>query len=495
MGLNDITALTMSDAGRLVHQRSVSAAELVEATLIKVEETEPAVHAYAAVLADSARNAAALADSELARGHWRGPLHGVPVAIKDLCYTKDAPTEAGSKVLAGYVPPYDATVVTRLREAGAVIVGKTVTHEFAWGVNVPPTRNPWCLTCYPGGSSAGSGVAVSVRSAFGAIGTDTGGSIRIPAAVNGIVGLKPTFGRVSRYGIVPMSASLDHAGPLTRTVEDCAVMLQAIAGYDPFDSSSIDHPVPDYTSEIEAGARGLVIGVERSHSFYPTVTPDIRGAVEDVIKQLEGQGARIVEVELPELAVMPVVGLTILLPDTSAFHRRWLRERSADYDPATRLLLELGELVPATHYVTALRARSLLRNSMRNLFVSHHLDALLAPTLPIPAWPIDQLSLSMRSEADETPMAAYVHHSFSANITGQPALTAPCGFTNDGLPIGFQLLGRPFDERTLFRLARAYERTVSWHAMAPELRRDGQMSAADKDSHGRATEKRVGGDL
>jgi aspartyl-tRNA(Asn)/glutamyl-tRNA(Gln) amidotransferase subunit A len=496
MGLSDITALTMSEAGRLVHKKTVSAAELVEATLGKVEETEPTVHAYAAVLADSARKAATLADREMARGHWRGPLHGIPVAVKDLCYTKDAPTEAGSKVLAGYVPPYDATVVTRLYEAGAIILGKTVTHEFAWGVNVPPTRNPWRLTCYPGGSSAGSGVAVSVRSAFGAIGTDTGGSIRIPAAVNGIVGLKPTFGRVSRHGIIPMSASLDHAGPLTRTIEDCALMLQAIAGYDRFDSSSIDHPIPDYTGEIEAGVNGLVVGVERAHSFYPTVIPDIRVAVENVIEQLKRQGARIVEVELPELQVMPVVGLTILLPDTSAFHRRLLRERQTDYDPATRLLLELGELVPATHYITALRARSLLRNSMRNLFTSHHLDVLLAPTLPIPAWPIDQLSVSMEGETNETPMAAYVHHSFSANITGQPALTVPCGFTKDGLPIGFQLLGRPFDEATLFRVARAYERTASWHTTAPELTgQAGEASAADSDRHSRAAGKRMGDGL
>src|SRR5215217_6925959 len=271
MGLSDITALTMSEAGRLVHKKTVSAAELVEATLGKVEETEPTVHAYAAVLADSARKAATLADREMARGHWRGPLHGIPVAVKDLCYTKDAPTEAGSKVLAGYVPPYDATVVTRLYEAGAIILGKTVTHEFAWGVNVPPTRNPWRLTCYPGGSSAGSGVAVSVRSAFGAIGTDTGGSIRIPAAVNGIVGLKPTFGRVSRYGVVPLGTSLDHVGPLTRTVEDNAIMLRAIAGYDAADGGSIDEPVIDYRSDLATGVQGLVIGVEREHFFYEGV--------------------------------------------------------------------------------------------------------------------------------------------------------------------------------------------------------------------------------
>ncbi len=469
MGISELRELTIAEAGGLLRRRQVSAPELLDSVLQRAQETEPLVHAYALLLEERARRDAILADREMARGHWRGPLHGIPLGVKDLCYTRDAPTEAGSRVLAGFVPSYDATVVRRLRGGGAVLMGKTVTHEFAWGVNVPPTRNPWNLSCYPGGSSAGSGVSVAVRSAFGAIGTDTGGSIRIPAAVNNVVGLKPTFGRVSRYGVVPMSASLDHVGPLTRTVEDCALMLQVIAGHDTYDSGSIDHPVPDYGVELDAGVEGIVIGVERRHSFYPTVTADVRAAVESVVTELGNQGATIIDVHMPELELMATVGLTILLPDASTFHRRLLRERGEYYEPETRLLLELGELVPATHYVMALRARTLLRAQMRNLFNAHRLDALLTPTIPIPTAPLDRLSQGIEPGVPETPMAAYIHHTFSANVTGQPALSVPCGLTSTNLPIGFQLLGRPFGEVTLFRTARAYERTASWPAQSPVL--------------------------
>ncbi len=241
-----LTDLTLAEAGHRLRRGETSSAALTEATLARIAATEPVVNAYALVLAERARHAAAQADRELVEGHDRGPLHGIPVAVKDICYMRGLSAEAGSRALAGFVPDYDATVVRRLEEAGAIIVGKTITHEFAYGVNTPPTRTAWDLSCYPGGSSAGSGVSVTVRSAFGAIGTDTGGSIRIPAAVNGIVGLKPTYGRVSRYGVVPLGTSLDHVGPLTRTVEDCAIVLQAIAGYDPADGGSVDEPVPDY---------------------------------------------------------------------------------------------------------------------------------------------------------------------------------------------------------------------------------------------------------
>jgi aspartyl-tRNA(Asn)/glutamyl-tRNA(Gln) amidotransferase subunit A len=467
--MTDLVELTITEAADLFIKRAVSSTELVEATLRRIEDTERHVHAFATVLADPASDGAHQADRELARGHWRGPLHGVPVAVKDLCYTKGAPTEAGSRVLAGFVPPYDATVVRRLREAGAILIGKTVTHEFAWGVNIPPTHCPWNLKCYPGGSSAGSGVSLSVRSAFGAIGTDTGGSIRIPAAVNLVVGLKPTFGRVSRYGIVPMSASLDHAGPLARTVEDCAILLQAIAGYDAHDSGSINEPVPDYRAELDAGVDDLVIGVEREHHFYEGVTEDVRAATETAIEEYERAGATLVEVKAPEFGLMATVGLTILLPDTSSFHRRLLREHAAEYDQATRLMLELGEFVPATHYVTALRARSLLRNAVKNVFRAHSLDAMIWPTMPFTTVPIEDLNRPRHAETTETPMAALVHHTFSANVLGLPALTVPCGISDEGLPIGFQLLGRPFDEATLFRVARAYERAHFWHTLKPKL--------------------------
>jgi aspartyl-tRNA(Asn)/glutamyl-tRNA(Gln) amidotransferase subunit A len=463
----ELPELTITEAARLLGQRAITARELVEATVRRIEETEPHVHAYVAVYAEQALRDARQADREIAHGHWRGPLHGIPLGIKDLVYMKGAVTEAGSRVLGGFIPDYDATVVERLRQAGAIIVGKTVTHEFAYGVNTPATRNPWDLACYPGGSSAGSGVAVAVRSAFGAVGTDTGGSIRVPASMNNIVGLKPTFGRVSRYGIVALSPSLDHAGPLARTVEDCALLLQAIAGHDPQDSGSIDHPVPDYRDVLQEGAAGAVIGVERDYAFYEGVSGDVRAAVEAVIEDFREQGATIVEVSMPELHLVTAALLTILLPEASAYHRQWLRERWADYDPATRIMLALGELVPGTHYVTALRVRRLLRETMKTLFNSYQLDALLTPTLPVTTVPIDQLAVPL--ESGETPLTSLLRCTPMANITGQPALSAPCGLAGNGLPIGYQLVGRPFAEATLFRLARAYERNYAWHTQQPSL--------------------------
>jgi Asp-tRNA(Asn)/Glu-tRNA(Gln) amidotransferase A subunit family amidase len=463
--MTGLVDLTLREAGDRVASREVSSLALTEAILDRIDRTEPRVHAYAHVFHDSARTAAEAVDHELAGGTHRGPLHGVPVAVKDIVYMTEGPTEAGSRLLEGFVPEYDATIVRRLRDAGAVIVGKTVTHEFAWGTNIPVTRSPWHDGDYPGGSSAGSGVSVAMRSAFGAIGTDTGGSIRIPGAVNGIVGLKPTYGRISRHGVIPLGWSLDHVGTLTRTVEDTAIMLQALAGHDPADLGSIDEPVQDYRGRLDAGADGLVIGVEREHHFYPGVTDEVRAAVEDVITEYSRLGARIVDVVLPEFDVMPAVLLTILLPEASAVHRRFLRDQSAGYDRETRLMNELGELVPATHYVTALRARTLLCSRLKDLFRAHRLDALLSPTMPSPSVANEARNLSV--DGAEAPATTWVHHSFPANVLGLPALTVPCGATPDGHPIGFQLLGRPFDESTLFRLARAYEREHTWFELKP----------------------------
>jgi len=465
----ELTRLPLAAASDLLRRRVISAVELTEATLERIEATDAVVQAYVLVLAERARRSAYQADRELAQGHWRGPLHGIPLAVKDICYMRDLPNEAGSRALAGFVPGYDATVVRRLEDAGAVIVGKTVTHEFAYGVNTPPTCTPWNKECYPGGSSAGSGVAVTVGSAFAAIGTDTGGSIRIPAAINGIVGLKPTYGRVSRYGVIPLGTSLDHVGPLTRTVEDCAIVLQAIAGFDRADGGSVDELVPDYRSDLATGVQGLVIGVEREHFFYEGVAEDVRRAVEEVLDVLRTLGATVVDVNLPELAWSPEVLMTIMAAESSTVHRRRLRERRDDYDPATRRALEMGEFIPATHYLTAQRARALLRNRMANLFAAHRLDALLSPTMPVTTVPIPDLFAERPDYPGESPILSMIHHTFSANLTGQPALSVPCGLARNGLPIGFQLLGRPFDEATLFQVAYAYEREQAWAALPPEI--------------------------
>jgi aspartyl-tRNA(Asn)/glutamyl-tRNA(Gln) amidotransferase subunit A len=468
-GVISLPDLSLSEASNLIHRRRMSAVELTNAVLERIAVTEPAVHAYAFVLADQARRFAHQMDLELAKGHSRSPLHGIPLAVKDIVFLRDAPNEAGSRVLAGFVPDHDATIVRRLRDAGAVIVGKTAMHEFAYGLDTPQTRNPWHLECYPGGSSAGSGVAVAVGSAAAAIGTDTGGSIRNPAANNGIVGLKPTYGRVSRSGVIPLGTSLDHVGPLTRTVEDCAIVLQEIAGFDPVDPGSMNEPVPDYRSDVDSGVRGLTIGIERAHFLYKGVSDDVRNAVEAVSTELQTLGATIVEVELPELTWSPPVLLTILATEASTVHRRWLRERADDYDPATRRALEMGEYILATHYLTAQRARSLLRRRMADLFSAHRLDALLSPTVPMTTVPLAERFAERLDMPGESPAVSSIHHTCSANLTGQPALSVPCGFSPRGLPIGFQLLGRPFDEATLFRIARAYEREHPWSTMRPQL--------------------------
>jgi aspartyl-tRNA(Asn)/glutamyl-tRNA(Gln) amidotransferase subunit A len=462
-----IINLSIDEVGTLLAQRSISATELVEETLQRIEETEPIIHAYALVMADQARAAATAADSERATGQVRGPLHGIPIAVKDLCYTKGVPTEAGSRVLAGFVPAFDAMVVRRLHDAGAIVIGKTVTHEFAYGVNEPPTRSPWLHEGYPGGSSAGSGAAVAARSAFGALGTDTGGSIREPAALNGLVGMKPTYGLVGRSGIVPLSQSMDHAGPISRTVKDCAIMLHALAGYDPDDLGSITVPDTEYIAGMDGGVAGLTIGVDRDFFFREQVREEVRRAIDAVIDELAQQGARIVEVAMPELELMETVGLTILLAEASANARHILRDQAADLDANTRRMFELGELLPATHYVTAQRARTVLKDATRNLYLANGLDALISPTLPSTTYPID-IALKV-DESGEDPMSAALKYSIAANVTGLPALTVPCGLSSSGLPIGFQLMGRPFAESTLFRIAHGYERSHSWHMEKPKL--------------------------
>lgn len=466
--MNPLARLTIREAGERLIRRQVSSAELVEAELERIAETEPLVHAYAHVLEAGARAEASVADAELARGVWRGPLHGIPIAYKDLVHTRAAPTEAGSRVLSGWMAPGDATVLRRLREAGAVTLGKTHTHEFAYGVNIPPTRNPWRLDCYPGGSSAGSGVSVAVGSAFGAIGTDGGGSIRCPAAVNGVVGLKPTTGRVSRHGVVPMSSTFDNVGPLARTVEDCALLLNAIAGPDPLDPTSLDEPVPDFAAGIESGVAGLRLGIEPSFFLSSRVTPDVREAVMDALELLSARGAEVVEVAIPELEHAAAAAMPALVADTTAFHRRWLRERAALYEPPTRVMIELGELVPATHYAAAQRARRLLRDRFRGAFEQFRLDALIAPTLPGPTVPVDRLNLDLTDGSGESPGSSYFRNCVAANVVGVPVLSVPGGFTREGLPIGIAVWGRPLAEGLLFRVARTYERERPWHERAPE---------------------------
>ncbi len=468
--MNELAGLTIADAEARLARREVSSRELVEAVLQQAAQTEPLVHAFAHLSPESALAQADRVDSELKRGTRRGPLAGIPIAFKDLVYTTDAPTEAGSRVLEGWVPDFDAEVIGRLREAGAVVLGKTHTHEFAYGVNIPPTRNPWRLDCYPGGSSAGSGAAVAARSAFGAIGTDGGGSIRCPASVNGVVGLKPTNGRVSRRGVVPMSSTFDTVGPLTRTVDDCAILLNAMAGYDPGDPISLLEPVPDFRDGLQGGVRGLRLGVERDFFFNARLDADVRRAAEGALDFFVAEGAQIVELSIPGLELAVAIAMPPILSDTTAYHHDWIRERADRYEPATRVMIELGELIPATHYVTAQRARSFLRERVRAAFESHRLDAMFAPTLPRPTVPVEEVGLDLTEGAGETPGSSYFRHCVTANIVGVPALSFPGGFSSAELPIGLALFGRPFQEARLLQIARAYEAAHPFHERAPSFR-------------------------
>jgi aspartyl-tRNA(Asn)/glutamyl-tRNA(Gln) amidotransferase subunit A len=463
--MSDPVGLTIAEAATALRRGEVSSLELIDATLARIGATEPRIHAYVHVYGESARTVALERDRERSAGRVRGPVHGIPVAVKDLLFTTDAPTEAGSESMRGFTPGFNAAVLDRLRDGGAVIIGKTVTHELAYGVNEPPTRSPWGTDNYPGGSSAGSGAAVAARSAFGAIGTDTGGSIREPAALNGIVGLKPTLGRVSRHGVAALSYSLDHVGPMTRTVTDNALMLGVIAGYDPRDAASVEMPVPDYLHGIDRGVRGLRIGVEREYFFGTSVWPEVRDAVDVVLDELEDQGAEVIEVRMPELHLMGDVGLLILLAEAGAEYRDLLRQRGDRLVPATRVMLELGELLPATHYVQACKARVLLREATRTLFATHGLDALVSPTLPTTTVPMAELNVPDAS--GQSPFTAAIDATFPANVTGLPGLTIPCGFSAAGYPIGVHFLGRPFAEAKLYRLARAYERDHDWTARLP----------------------------
>ncbi|MCY4019245.1 MAG: amidase [Chloroflexi bacterium] len=467
--MSELTDLSLSQVSDMLDAGTISSLELVEANLRAIERTEPTVHAYASVLAEEALDAARAADKAIAAGDRRGPLHGIPIGLKDNIYTAGSVTESGSQVMAGFVPDYDATCAGLLKEAGAIIIGKTHCHEFAYGVNRPPSRSPWNNEVYPGGSSIGSGVAVTSRSSFGALGTDTGGSIRVPASINNQVGMKATYGRVSIYGVVPVAWSLDHVGPMTRTVKDNALLLAGMAGYDPMDPTSARQPVPDFCADLEGGVSGLRIGVERDYFFYDGLIDEIRTSVEGVIAEYRAAGAEIVEVSMPELAITQDALFTIVLCEGSSYHRKLIREQADKYDPATRALIQLGELVPATHYLAAQQARRVYRDAIKRAFAGQQLDAMLWPTMPMTTAPLDDLNAPRADGYPDTPVGSMCHHTFNANLAGLPALSVPCGISEAGLPFGFQLTGRAFDEAMVYRIARAYEREHDWHERVAPL--------------------------
>jgi aspartyl-tRNA(Asn)/glutamyl-tRNA(Gln) amidotransferase subunit A len=464
-----LTDLSIAGAAAEVRSRRLSPVELTEAYLARVERLNPAINAYVTVTGERARADARRAADEIAKSGPRGPLHGIPIALKDLCDTAGIRTTAGSKFFADHVPKADCAVARRLREAGSVLLGKLNTHEFAYGVTTDnphfgTTRNPWDQSRIPGGSSGGSGAAIAASLAAGTIGTDTGGSIRIPAALCGAVGFKPTYGRVSKAGIFPLSFIFDHAGPITRTVEDAAIMLEAIAGYDPADPTSERVPVDRYTEALVRSAKGLRVGVPRRH-FYERLDPEVCAALEAALGVLGSIGASVQDVELPsaETAIMPLFAL--VLAEAKHIHAERLRSRPQDFGADVAEILSRATPSGA-ELVAALDATYALTRVMREALGT--VDVLATPTTPIPAVTIGQQSV-LTDGVEESPIFALIRFTAPFNATHLPALSLPCGFTRDGLPIGLQLAGRPFDESTVLAVGKAYEQATEWHRRRPAL--------------------------
>ena len=463
--------LSLTEASGLVRSKEVSPVELVDACLTRIDAVDDDLRAYIAVYADQARQVAKAAEVMLMAGHRLGALHGLPIALKDNIGLSGLVTTAGSKILADWRPDEDATVAERLKGAGAIIVGKTNMHEFAWGgTSANPhygfVRNPWNIDRFPAGSSGGSGAAVAARTCFGALGTDTGGSIRLPSAINGIAGIRPTIGRVSNAGVIPLAWSMDTVGPMARTVEDCAVMFNAIAGHDPRDTGTANVPVVDYTSDLGRGVRGLRVGVIPDYFFHHLQAP-VHEAVTAALDTLTGLGATLIEVTAEHIHGNISAQLTVESCEPSTYHQRWLRERPEDYGEDVRLLLELGELHLATHYIQAQRYRSVLRAEFMDAFKS--VDVFVCPTLPFTATRIGETLVEIETGLEEDMLAAIMQFTGVPSLTGLPSLAVPCGFDPDGLPIGMQVIGRPFDESTLFRVGAAFQAATDFHQRAPSL--------------------------
>jgi aspartyl-tRNA(Asn)/glutamyl-tRNA(Gln) amidotransferase subunit A len=465
---------TIAELAAKIRAKEVSPVEVIRAQLDRIERLDSTLTAYLTVLSEPAMREASTAEGEITRGHYRGPLHGVPIAVKDLFDTQGVKTTAGSVILKDYVPARDATVLARLRQQGAVILGKLNLHEFAYGgTGVNPhygtSKNPWALDRIPGGSSSGSGVAVAAGLAFGALGTDTGGSVRMPASLCGIVGLKPTYGRCSRAGIIPLAWSLDHPGPMVRSVADAALMLNVIAGHDPHDPATVRHAVPDYTRGLTNDLRGVRVGIPRL-VLWEDLDPEVETVMDATVRQLTQLGgrlgARVEEVTLPQMRHAVLASSIIIGAEGAAYHYEWLRTAAEQYGEDVRLRLKQGALLPAAAYFKAQRLREAIRRELDATLTS--VDVLLTPTLPIATPTIDRCTVT-----PGMPLPPELLHiprlTRPFNLTGHPVISVPCGFTQSGMPVGMQIIGRAFDEVMVLRVAQAYEQATPWHRQHPRL--------------------------
>jgi aspartyl-tRNA(Asn)/glutamyl-tRNA(Gln) amidotransferase subunit A len=452
---------TIHELSDQIRTHEVSPVEVTEQLLKRIELLNPKLNAFVTLTAELAMAEARQAEKDIMNGEYKGPLHGIPIVHKDLYYTKNIRTTASSKILKDFVPDYDATTVAKLHEAGTILLGKVQTHEFASGATTQsphfgPCKNPWNLDRVPGGSSGGSGAAVAAGLAYMGTGSDTGGSIRIPAACCGIVGMKPTYGRVSRYGIFPMAWSLDHAGPLTRSVKDAALCLEAMAGFDPKDESTVDIPVPRYIDSLLPTLKGIKIGIPTSY-YYEDLEPEVEAALHAAIATFKELGAEIIDVSLPKIEYAASALSAVLLGEITAIHEQWMDTRIEDYGPDVRLMLERGRSLPASTYLQGQRARHLIVQDFLNAF--SEVDVLLTPATPLTAPRPNDFEGGMRLAKLTAP----------TNLTGLPSLSMPCGFSSEGLPINLQIIGKPFDDSGVLATGYVYEQNTPWHSRHPEL--------------------------
>jgi aspartyl-tRNA(Asn)/glutamyl-tRNA(Gln) amidotransferase subunit A len=481
--------LTIQEAHRRLKQKEISSKDLTRAVLDRINAVDETVGAYITVDRETAMIQAEMADSAILKGHIT-PLTGIPIALKDLICTKDLRTTCASRILENFIPPYDATVVRKLKQKGAVIVGKLNMDEFAMGSSTEhsrfkPTRNPWDLTRIPGGSSGGSAAAIAADMCIGALGSDTGGSIRQPASHCSVVGLKPTYGRVSRFGLVAFASSLDQIGPLTKTVSDSAVMMNAIAGYDASDSTSVPKDVPDYTSFLENGLEKMVVGIPKEYAAARGIDPDVSAAVENAVRKIKDLGADCVEISLPHSEYVVAVYYVIAPSEASSNLARYdgvkygyrdkdkadLMEmykstRSKGFGPEVQRRILLGTYSLSAgyydaYYGKASQVRTLIIEDFKNAFNS--CDVILSPVAPTPAFKI--------GEKVDDPLTMYLSDIFtlSANLAGIPGISVPCGFSSQGLPIGLQIMARHFEEGKLFKVAYNFEQATDFHKKKPQL--------------------------
>jgi amidase len=459
---------TITELAALIKARQISPVEVTQALLTRIAQLDSQLKSYATVMADHALETARVAEREISAGTYRGPLHGVPVAVKDLYYTTGVRTMGGTRALADHVPSFDATVVARLHAAGAILLGKLNTTEGAMGGYHPDFDipvNPWHADRYAGASSSGSGVATAAGLCFGSLGSDTGGSIRFPSAACGIVGLKPTWGRVSRHGVLALAESLDHVGPMTRSTMDAAIMLQAIAGHDPHDPTSLLEPVPDLLHDIATGVKGVRLGFDEHYATH-AVDPELAAAVLASVRILEGLGATIVPVHMPELGPYLAAWPTLCAAEAVAAHAATYPAQRDTYGPWFRDWLDLGASVSGAAYAQANNLRAACNGRLRQVW--QQIDVLACPSMPTPPFPVTPRGLYGPMPGGGFDMAL-LRFTAPFNFNGVPTLSVPCGFSRDGLPLSLQFVGTPLGEALLCRIGHAYEQATEWHTRRPPV--------------------------